>query len=150
MPSSYQKIVFPEGATQIESHAFTDCPELSEISLPGSLTRIEDGSFDGCANLRKVLLSKGLKQIGSSAFASCKKLSCIDIPDTVEKIEFCAFKGCSKLSKVTLPERVHISSTAFEGTPFQKHCPNLFEIEDGILKHYMGCGGSVIIPDFVW
>ena len=47
---SIEKVVVPEGATEIGSKAFADS-SLREIDLPDTLTTIANDSFEGCADL---------------------------------------------------------------------------------------------------
>lgn len=49
--TSLNKVVFPEGATSIESMAFA-YSSLQEISLPRSITSIAEDAFDGCGQFK--------------------------------------------------------------------------------------------------
>lgn len=55
--ASIQKVIVPEGVTEIQSRAFAES-SLKEINLPDSLESIADDAFQGCENL-KVAVSKG-------------------------------------------------------------------------------------------
>ncbi len=48
--TSIEKIVVPDGATEIRSKAFAES-SLKEINLPGSITHIENDAFDGCGKI---------------------------------------------------------------------------------------------------
>lgn len=102
------------------------CHELfSDISIPGPITDIADGVFEG-KGLRKVQIPDGVKTIGNLAFKD-NKLTSIRIPDGVEFIGSEAFAGNS-ISCVYLPASVSFSGhKAFdEGvhvTRNQMECP---------------------------
>ena len=65
------KVVIPEGVLVIESHAFEDCSEITEIVLPNTLQELRWAAFKGCTSLVS-----------------------IDIPDSVIKISWECFSGC--------------------------------------------------------
>ena len=41
-----QKVTLPEGITELEAYAFSQCSQLKEINLPETLTRINTGAFN--------------------------------------------------------------------------------------------------------
>ena len=45
--------------TEISSHAFFDCTNLSSISIPNSVEIIESYSFSGCSSLKYVRIEDG-------------------------------------------------------------------------------------------
>ena len=80
---------------------YGDCPpatcqvhviQASMLSLPDSLTQIEDGAFRGIA-ATGVRVSDQVAQIGSGAFASCPYLTEAIIPASVTSIADDAFAG---------------------------------------------------------
>ena len=75
------EVHLPEGLTNIEEYAFHDCPYLREITIPGSVTVIEDGAFQWSGLLR-VNLSTGLREIGREAFANTY-LTALTLPQGV-------------------------------------------------------------------
>ena len=56
---------------------FRFCYNLKTISLPKSITKIEQGAFMICLNLESVYAFAELQFIGDLAFASCHKLKTI-------------------------------------------------------------------------
>jgi len=65
---------------------FGGCHDLKgEVSLPKSLTRLQDGAFENCG-LHEVKKAPGLKVVGRGAFNKCRKLERFDIP-SVKEIE---------------------------------------------------------------
>lgn len=51
---------------------FTDgCEALQHLTLPSSVTELDNSEFDQCANIIKVKLNEGLVDIGEGAFHDC-------------------------------------------------------------------------------
>ena len=63
-----KSIKTPYGIKLIQSHAFSDCTELTEVNLSDSIIRIDDSCFENCQNLRHIKLSDNLSVIGSNSF----------------------------------------------------------------------------------
>jgi len=57
--------------TAIGQKAFYRCYGVESVSLPNSVTRIEDSAFEGCG-LKTVNIPKGITTIGYFAFEFCK------------------------------------------------------------------------------
>ncbi|MBR4455918.1 MAG: Ig-like domain-containing protein [Solobacterium sp.] len=89
---------------------------IKEISIPGTVERIDGYSFCDCSNLKKVTLSEGLIHIEAGAFSNAG-IEEITIPKTVERIGDYSFNNCSNLSEVTLFNGLtHIGECAFSNT----------------------------------
>lgn len=80
--------------TSIGQNAFSECYDLSAVSIPDKVTSIGDYAFVSCTYLESVVLPNSLASIGERAFASCTGLTSIEIPDKVTSIGDCAFYGC--------------------------------------------------------
>lgn len=106
--SSLTNITFESNSTfgtylkAIPKRAFQDCVNLTSITIPNSVTDIDEYAFEGCTGLTSVTLGNSIVSIGTSAFDGCNALTSITIPDSVIKIEKYAFCGCSNLTTVTL------------------------------------------------
>ena len=66
-------IVIPEGVEVLGLTVFWDCKQLTGVTLPAGLKRIDGASspvppFKGCTNLERLVLPEGLEEIGSNAF----------------------------------------------------------------------------------
>lgn len=57
----------PAGVETIEAFAFSDCRNLTSITIPGSVNEIGICAFDGCVNL-SLTVPDSVTRIGSSAF----------------------------------------------------------------------------------
>ncbi|MBQ9545564.1 MAG: leucine-rich repeat domain-containing protein [Clostridia bacterium] len=71
---------------EIGFRAFTDCSQLEEIDVPGSVRVIGAYAFMRCGALKSVTLHDGLREIGSWAFGDCNGLKSVAIPDSVREI----------------------------------------------------------------
>ena len=99
---------------QIGDGAFRYCTNLTEITIPDSVTEIGNYAFDNCTSLSKVQLPNGLTKIGNYAFRDCKSLTEITIPDSVTEIGDSAFSDCTSLAEIVIPDSVtEIGSNAF-------------------------------------
>ena len=89
---------------------------MTSITIPSSVTSIEENTFSGCSSLASVTLSHGITEIGINAFLDCTNLPSITIPNSVTSIGEYAFSDCSKLASVTIPNSVtSIGEYAFSG-----------------------------------
>ena len=60
-----KKVVVGEGVTELYS-SFRYDENLTEVSLPSSLTRLSLGAFDGCIALKKLTIPAGVTELGMS------------------------------------------------------------------------------------
>ena len=77
-----------------------NCTSLKEITLPASVTVVDNETFRGCTGLERVMLPKSLTEISYYAFSGCTSLTEIVIPETVDTICWGAFSDCTALKKV--------------------------------------------------
>ncbi len=113
VPSSYNEIAIVE----IAESAFAYNTVITSVTIPASVTSIEDNAFFNCTLLESVTFgeSSQLTSIGSYAFSGCMSLETIEFPESVTSIDSGAFANCSSLASVTIPESVtSIGSYAFE------------------------------------
>ncbi len=97
--------------------SFHGCTNLVSITIPDSVTSIEDELFYGCTSLTSITIPDGVTSIGSEAFSKCTSLASITIPDGVTSIGSEAFSKCTSLASITIPDSVtEIGPMAFDGT----------------------------------
>ena len=100
MAGKVTSVVIPEGVTSL-SHTFKGCDKLRSVTLPSTLTRIDEETFLGCSKLESVDL-KNVTNIQGGAFAGCSSLTRIDLSN-IRILRSYAFAGCTNLSEVILP-----------------------------------------------
>lgn len=86
-------VTIPEGVTKIEPGTFAYCSELASVTLPDSLQEIGKNAFTSCTGLDNVILPLGLKSVGAQAFSSCTAMQAVSIPNTVKTVGAYAFSG---------------------------------------------------------
>lgn len=63
----------------IGNSAFYDCTNLTEVSIPNSVTSIGSGALDGCVSLTGITIPKNVRSISGGAFMRCAGLTGIDV-----------------------------------------------------------------------
>lgn len=86
--------------------AFRLCLNVTNISLPNSITTIEDYAFRDCRGITSMTLPNSVTSIGEGAFLYCTKLVSVNIPDTITTINMTTFSNCQDLTSITIPESV--------------------------------------------
>ena len=126
IPSSL-KTVTVTGETSIGDHAFSNCADITDITVESGITSININAFNGCVGLTSInvssdntvymsidgnLYSKDGKKLIKYAIA--KDASSFTVPDGVEIIGNSAFEGCVNLTEIVIPESVNtIEANAF-------------------------------------
>ncbi|MDE6725869.1 MAG: leucine-rich repeat domain-containing protein [Ruminiclostridium sp.] len=123
----------------------------TELTIPDTVKRIGEGTFNNCYSFQKVNLPEGLGVIEKWAFSGCSALSEVNIPPTVQNIGESAFQ-CTEIEKLVIPDSVnYIGASAFfncNELTSVKLSENLTEIPPRL---FAGCFQleSAIIPDTV-
>lgn len=105
VPSDYRhltSVTIPETITHIEDFAFEFCVDLTNIDLPSNLLHIGERAFWGCTSLASITIPNSVTSIGDQAFGQCTALTSITIPDSVTTIGGGLFYECSTLTYVVL------------------------------------------------
>lgn len=112
---------------------------LTQVSLPQSVTTIEELAFSGNSALQNVELPTALKFIGSNAFLGCTTLATPTLPIGLETIESLAFSNCTSFSSITIPQSViKVGNGAFY------NCSNLTAIlVDVNSTHFESINGAL-------
>ncbi|MCR5507649.1 MAG: leucine-rich repeat protein [Lachnospiraceae bacterium] len=83
--------------------AFENCSNLTSITLPATVTSIEQQAFNGCSSLKSIVIPASLTSLGRRAFDGCSSLGgSITLPESLTSINDYAFEDCTSLSGVTV------------------------------------------------
>ena len=139
-------------ATEISWHEYKD--DIRSVILDEGVTCVAPYAFSDCANLTEVSIPSGVTWIGDYAFANCSGLTEIAFPDSLTSIGEHAFENCSSLSEITYSENLELDEVgqdAFGGTPWSEQAVD----ENGLLiinKTLISCIGdktTILIPDTI-
>lgn len=72
-----EKVVLPNGITEIGEHTFLGCTNLNVVILPDSVETIDNYAF-ACCGLREIVLPVKTHYINKGAFWGCSKLTAIE------------------------------------------------------------------------
>ena len=119
IPDTYQNYT----VTTI-GHSVFNNDGIKTITVPDTVTDIQDYAFASNKGLTSVKLSSNLTHLGTDAFFYCSALETIELPSSLEKIEPFAFCA-SGLKTLVIPENEKLT----ELPQFLFHqCPNLKEV----------------------
>ena len=86
------------------------CPVLvsGEVTVPSSVTKIQDYAFNGCKNITVITFSGGNEPmtIGNFAFNRCTSIKEIVLPTNVTIVSDSAFVNCSSLGSFTISKNL--------------------------------------------
>ena len=71
------------------------------MSIPNSVTSIENNSFYNCNSLTSVTIGNSVTSIRASAFSGCNSLTSVTIPNSVTSIGSYVFYNCSSLTSIS-------------------------------------------------
>ena len=115
--------------TSIGWRAFWYCSSLTSITIPNSVTSIDDLAFNGCEKLTQINVDTANTVYSSEngvlfnkekteliRYPAGKTDTAYAIPDRVTSIGWGTFSGCSSLTSITIPDSItSIGTCAFEG-----------------------------------
>lgn len=84
-----KNIVIPNKTKRLGYYAFRNCKELTEVTLPESVTKIPSGIFEGCCSL-KTVNAPNVDTVCDHAFYDCKNLEAFDF-SKLQSLEHMAF-----------------------------------------------------------
>ena len=116
IPNYLKSITIPDSVTLIDDYAFLSCTNLTSVVIGDSVTTIGEGAFAHCSSLENLVIGDSVTSIGSGAFSSCDSLTSVEIPDSVTSIGDSAFVWCDSLTSVEIGDSVTtIGNEAFAG-----------------------------------
>ncbi len=153
--SNLTSITIPNSVTEIQNYAFYYCSGLTgELKIPDSVTTIGNHAFGQCSGLTSLNLGNGVETIGEWAFYWCSGLTGeLKIPDSVTTIGNYAFEHCSGLTSLNLGNSVEkIGERAFSdcsGLTSLTFGNSVKTIGERAFYWCLGLTGELKIPDSV-
>ena len=108
---NYSTIPADGSVTTIGEFAF-ELTGITSITLPDTITAIENQAFAECPNLESVVLPDSVMEMGYRVFYDCEKLKNVTLPSNMTKLADHTFYGCLGLESITLPDSVTIIGDA--------------------------------------
>ena len=107
-------VSLPSGLKRIGSCLFLGCTRLSAVTIPSSVTTIESNAFTHCDSITAITLPSGLRTMGDAVCSQMAKLTTATVSGGVTYLSNYAFNDCPSLKTITLPNTVKsIGSCAF-------------------------------------
>lgn len=110
------ELTIPESITKIKDYTFQGGIAFTKIILPSSLTSIGKGAFCDCWSLREIDIPSKVTEIGDEAFYQCTDLTAVKNTDSIVKLGNGVFTNCSSLKNFNIPSSVtFLPSRIFSG-----------------------------------
>ena len=96
-------ILFANSASNPLTYAhrlFLNEEEMTELTIPESVSSIGNYAFSGCSTLSNVSISNTVRTVGESAFQGCTGIKTLSIGSGMTKIESLAFAELSMLEDI--------------------------------------------------
>ena len=132
-----------QGTIGFASYAFSECSELTSVTIPNSIIYVNANAFSGCIGITEPIYSEnifvyfpngyateytipnGISYIADEAFYGCNRLTSVTIPNSITSIGSRAFYNCYGLLSFTIPNTVvsignnafyHVKNIVYQGT----------------------------------
>lgn len=102
------RVTIPDSVTTIEKEAFSDCPNLTKVSLAGSVTDIGESAFENCVSMEEITGLDSVDFVGKKAFEWCRRLKNVEFSNKLTTISDSAFEECRKLETVTFGNALEV------------------------------------------
>ncbi len=142
-------LTIPNSVTSIGDYSFYNCTSLTSITIPNSVTSIGGSAFYGCSGLTSVTIPNSVTSIGGSAFLNCSGLTSITIPNSVTSIVGSAFDGCFFMKDLFINNSTLTSSNNWGATLCDEETEDGLLISDNTIVKCRHWATSVNIPNTV-
>ena len=119
-------ITLPESVTTIEERAFHYATGLTDINIPSGVTEIPDETFAQC-NFTELVIPDGVTSIGKMAFMMCMSLKTITLGSGLTTIDEWAFEMCPNVTDVYC---CAAPFTTWDGEGFAEEKATKFHVAD--------------------
>ncbi len=140
--NSLREIILPNSLIYIDDQAFYSCQNLERVTFGDNLRHIGRQAFYGCG-LYTLSLPDSLTELQEEAFGYCKALQTATIGSGVTEISNRLFFSCQSLQTVSFSGKiVQIGDTPFFGCDLRRICGQ----SDSILSSYAEENGISFEP----
>ena len=105
---SFDEFQYFTGVTKVLERTFQGCNAMTSITLPNSVTELENYAFQGCSALTDITFSTSLLKLGSSTFAACSSLVTVTLPTGFTTMGSNTFIDCSSLESLFIPASTNV------------------------------------------
>jgi len=102
IPSSFQYEGYTYTVIEIGDCAFCGSSGLTGVSIPNTITLIDQRAFQDCSSLTSITIPNSVTTIGQYAFDGCSALASITIPNSVTSIDRAILANCGSLNSITV------------------------------------------------
>ena len=95
-------ITFDSDVTNIGQEAFARKPNITSLTIPNTVTKIEYGAFINLS-FKSFIIPDSVTSIGNSVFYNCNNLESISISKNVNSIGTSVFVYCISLKEIHFP-----------------------------------------------
>ncbi len=78
--------------------------QIVSAVIPNTVTKIGNGTFWSCVNMKSIILGNHVNFIGNDAFQYCESLESISLPNTLTEVGDHFLCHCNKLTSLVVPE----------------------------------------------
>lgn len=121
--------VVPDGVEIIDQYAFSGA-RFASVKLPETLRVIRQGAFEGCGNLTKITIPRSVERIEGRAFGECDALRTVEILSPNVLLVDDPFDPCPAFEAFEVPES-NEGFKAVDGALLSKDGGTLFLVPYG-------------------
>lgn len=106
--------------TDVGQQAFSDCKNITSVTIPDSVTIVRTGAFANCTALKEVKLSSKLEEIWQRVFYNCTVLENLTLPDSLLSVGNASFYDANngKLPKFKYTEQGGMQYVGTASNPY--------------------------------
>ena len=82
---SLKSVTIPDTVTYIDQYAFEHCEALESVSIPDSVSEIRTGAFNWCLSLKSINIPQSVTKFGTGVFDTCESLETLYYAGTEEE-----------------------------------------------------------------